>query len=98
MKNKLTNTGSLITFAIFELLNKNMAKYEEYISKINASMDNFKSSSINNPEISESEIFRIILEQVITEKSDEKLMIILKNDIVKHQIFDSSYSDVLSKL
>lgn len=96
--NKITNTGSLIAFAIYELFNKNMPKYEEYITKINASFDKLSSSSDNNAEILESDVFKKILEQVITEKSDEKILNVLKNDAVKQKVFDQSYAEVLSKL
>lgn len=75
-----------------------MENYESYVKRINASLDQITTSTNNNPEILESEEFKKILEQIITEKTDDKILNILKNDIVKQQIFDSSYNEVLSKL
>jgi len=87
----------LICFAIFELLNKNIPKYEEYLTNINTNFEKIISSQ-NNLEIRESDHFKKILETIISEKTDEKILKLLKEDIIKQQIFDQSYTDVLSKL
>lgn len=95
-KHKLTNTGSLILFALFELNAGDRTKYDEYISKIQKNIEEIKLK--HQPQIFESEHIKKYIEQLITDKKEEKILKILKEDLIRQEIFDESYKDTLAKL
>ena len=85
---------------MFDLNSNNTELFENNLNKLNFLINEIKLN--NKPQIRESESMKKHLEKLIVEKKNDisalKLFEILKNDLVKQQIFDSSYKEILEKI
>jgi hypothetical protein len=97
MKNaNLMNFGSLFCFYLFEIKANNIEKAKGYYNELKNLIDDIKVSK--HIEIFKSDCLKEFLDVIINENKQEKIINILKNDLVKQTVFDDYYKDLLETL